>query len=261
MEPVLRNGFASRPSISIEDAKYDIDMILWSMKLCSIRRYFHQRFWETETLEAEYADRIESMPRLETVAEHSWHVADIVLLLGGHFPELNSDRCTQLAILHDKMEITTGDKNPVGRDGTGRSTHAFNAQRKLSKAAAERAAIDLYLSRLRPSAREKQADGFLELLQGETPEANFVKAVDKLQSFAFVLVKKRGELSNKHLEFTLRYSQKVILYFPPLVVHYMELRSRLMLQVARRRNCSVAYLEEWFKGKQLPLRFEQEDDD
>src|SRR5439155_15538091 len=57
-----------------------------------------------------------------------------------------------------------------------------------------------------------------ELLDGATPEAQFVKAIDKLQALAFVLVKKHGELADRHLEFTLRYSEKVVLYFPPLTV-------------------------------------------
>jgi 5'-deoxynucleotidase YfbR-like HD superfamily hydrolase len=245
----------SHPEVSPDDAKRDVDVVLWSMKLCSIRRYFHQRFWESETEDAEYAEKVEPMPRLETVAEHSWHVADTVLLLADHFPDLDPVHCAQLAILHDKMEISIGDYNPVGRDGTGRSTHAFNAQKKLGKAATERAAINHYLSRLRPAARKRQSDALFELLEGATREARFVKAVDKFQAFAFVLVKKRGELSDKHLEFTMQYSEKIIFYFPRLARHYFELRSRLLLQVARRRNCSVKSIEQWLRNQQLPLGF------
>ena len=258
--PVVPISGGLYPRVNAADAKHDIDVMLWSMKLCSIRRYFHQRFWENETQDAEYAEIVEPMPRLESVAEHSWHVADTVLLLVGHFPELYPDRCAQLAILHDKMEITIGDQNPVGRDGTGRATHAFNAQERVSKASAERVAIDRYLSRLRPAARRTQADALFELLDGATPEAQFVKAIDKLQALAFVLVKKHGELADRHLEFTLRYSEKVVLYFPPLTVHYSELRSRLLLQVARRRNCRVSGLEEWLRNEQLTLRFGSRDE-
>ena len=84
------------PPISPAEIRRDIDTMLWSMRLCSIRRYFHQRFWEAETTEAEYASRLEASPRLESVAEHSWHVADTVVLLGGHFPSLNVHRCVTL---------------------------------------------------------------------------------------------------------------------------------------------------------------------
>jgi 5'-deoxynucleotidase YfbR-like HD superfamily hydrolase len=259
--PIGKTPTCPTPVVAQADAKRDIDVMLWSMKLCSIRRYFHQRFWETETRDAEYADRAEPQPRLESVAEHAWHVADSVLLLAGHFPDLNAERCATLAILHDKMEIETGDQNPVGRDGTGRTTHAFSFQKRRSKTAAERSAIQSYLSRLRPAGRKYQESALLELLEGSTPEAHFVKAVDKLQALAFVLLKKCGDLSDRHLEFTMKYSQKVIGYFPALSVHYSELRSRLIVQVGRRRNCSVRRIEEWLRGEQMTLDFDLEDDD
>jgi len=239
--------------ISPGDVKRDIDAILWSMKLCSIRRYFHQRFWETETLEAEYASRLEATPRLESVAEHSWHVADTVLLLGAHFPSLDVDRCLRLAILHDKMEITIGDKNPVGKSGTGESTHAFNYDRKAAKDDAERQAIERYLTRIRPSAAASQREWLLEILEGKTPEARFVKAIDKLQALGFVTLKKRGGMLDKHLKFTLQYSEKVVHYFPDLSAHYVELRSRLLARVARHRKMSVPDLERSLYNPQLTL--------
>jgi 5'-deoxynucleotidase YfbR-like HD superfamily hydrolase len=239
--------------ISPGDVKRDIDAILWSIKLCSIRRYFHQRFWETETLEAEYASRLEAAPRLESVAEHSWHVADTVLLLGAHFSPLDVDRCVRLAILHDKMEITIGDKNPVGKSGTGESTHAFNADSRAAKENAERDAIERYLTRIRPSAAATQRECLFEILEGKTPEARFVKAIDKLQALGFVAVKKRGRMLDKHLKFTLQYSEKVVLYFPGLSAHYAELRSRLLSRVARYRKISVPDLERSLYNPQLTL--------
>lgn len=243
-------------TIPESDAKQDIDAILWSMRLCWIRRYFHHRFWEAETQDAEYADRIEPMPRLESVAEHSWHVADTVLLLAGHFPQLNTEHCVTLAVLHDKMEISIGDQSPIGRDGTGRATHAFDPEKQQSKAISEHHAIESYLSRLRPSAREVQAQALFELLEGESWEARFVKAIDKLQALGFVVVKKRGNLSDRHLDFTLRYSLKTLHYFPALAPHYYELRSRLLQQVARHRDCSVRRIDDWFNNHQLALNFD-----
>lgn len=247
-----------RPSISPIDAadiKRDIDTILWSMKLCFIRRYFHQRFWEKETTEAEYAARVEPFPRLESVAEHSWHVADTVLLLGNHFPSLNVDRCIKLAILHDKMEIAIGDKNPVGQSGTGESTHAFNISRQLSKEELEREAIERYLAKVRPSLVTAQRELLIEVLEGRTAEARFVKAIDKLQALAFVLVKKRGAMLDKHLNFTLKYSAKTVAYYPDLVAHHEELISRLMVGVARYRQISVSELRQSLYNSQLSLSF------
>lgn len=241
----------SAKEITSNEVKYDIDIMLWSMKLYDIRRFYKHRFWEKETVEAEHASLIEKSPRLESVAEHSWHVADCVILLADNFEFLNVDRCVRMAILHDKMEIFIGDKNPVGKSGTGKSTHAFNAEARIHKDLQESTAIEKYLTKLRPNMRHSQRIILKEILEGKTQEARFVKAVDKLQAFAYVLIKKRGEFSDKHLKFTLKYSEKVIENFPGLELHYNEIKNRLYVQVARRRNTSVLIIKQKFAQKQL----------
>jgi len=224
------------------------------MKLYDIRRFKKHRFWEAETLDAEYAARVEPHPRLESVAEHSWHVADTVLLLGGNFPSINLDRCLRMAILHDKMEISTRDWNPVGRNGTGEKTHAFNESQRLKKEFLERKAIEKYLAKLRPSIRSEMARDLYEIIEGSTEEARFVKAVDKLQALAYVFVKKNGLFRNKHLIFTLRYSEKVVEYYPSLKQHYEELKHRVLTLVARRRNISIEDIKWILESEKMPLQ-------
>lgn len=246
---VIDSSNPSDHSHDTKDIKYDIDVMLWSMRLYKVRRFWRQCFWEAETLQAEQAELIEPFPRLETVAEHSWHVADTVLLLGGHFPSLNLDHCVKLAVIHDKMEILIGDKSPIDRNGTGSSTHAFNEEKRLQKNLLERQAIQIYVAKLRPSAQLEQSNALLEILEGSTEEARFVKAIDKLQALGYVLLKKKSVFDDRHLDFTLRYSKKVIEYFPQLEGHYKELSSRLLTQVARHRNTDLEKLEEKFKIK------------
>ena len=232
------------------------DVLLWSMQLCSLRRYFHQRFWEEESREAEYASRIEAIPRLESVAEHCWHVADSVLLIGPSF-DLDLCRCLQLAVLHDKMEITIGDKSPIGRSGTGSSTHAFNEGKRLKKEDLEREAISAYLAWLPAAARRTQAPIFFELLNGHTNEVHFVRAIDKLQALAFVISKKKGVMHDKHLKFTLRYSAKAVEYYPALEPYYRELRSRLLKAVAKVRKQTALDLELFLDTVQLSLSLDE----
>ena len=239
--------------ITPNDAKKDINTIIWSMKLYNIRRFYKHRFWEKESIEAEFASRIEKTPRLESVAEHSWHVTDTVILLGDHFSYLNLERCIKMAILHDKMEIYIGDKNPVGKSGTGKSTHAFNEEKRLQKDDLEIDAIEKYLEKLRPSIRKSQRNILNELVEGSTVEAKFVKAVDKLQAFAYVLIKKRGNFSDQHLRFTLKYSMKAIEYFPGLEAHYNEIKIRLFRQVAKNRKTNISDIKNIFEDKQLYL--------
>lgn len=241
---------------AIPTAQYvqrDIDMMLWSFRLQGIRRYYYQRFWEDESKAAEHAGMIEGSPRLETVAEHCWHVADTIALIGPHFPDLDLLRCITMAIFHDKMEISTGDRNPLGRDGTGKSAHVFNPLKRLSKDAAEREATRRYIGLLPDVTAKFQTPIFAELQQGKTPEARFVKAIDKLQSLAFVLLKKKGDFADTHLRFTLRYSAKSVEFFPALQPYYLELRGRLVRQVARRRGVTPAVLLAEIGDSQLTL--------
>lgn len=232
-----------RPEVYEEDIRHDIDNVLLSLRLHSKRRFMHQRFWEEESKAAEYAAQLEPHPRLETVSEHSWHVADVVLTLADHFPFIDLGNSLRLALLHDKMELFTGDRNPVGRDGTGARTHAFNEARRWDKDRAEEEAIVRYLGGVRPSARPTQARALYEILHGRTVDARFVKAADKLAALAYVLVKKRGTMIDKHLFFTLRYSEKSLEYFPPLELHYEELRRRLIKSLARDRAAPVRSVE------------------
>jgi len=233
--------------ISAEEIKQDIDVVVWSVQLASIKRYFRQPFWQAETISSEKASLYETTFRLESVAEHSWHVADIILLLAPHFTYINASRCLELAILHDKLEIITGDLSPIDRSGTGKSTHAFNEHKQAAKSLNESEALEQYLKKLRPSAREFQRHTILEIIAGTTCEARFVKAVDKLQALVFVFLKKKGNFKDQHLSFTLRYAEKATFTFPPLEPYYQELRARIIQSVSEYRSISVPQVEALLK--------------
>jgi 5'-deoxynucleotidase YfbR-like HD superfamily hydrolase len=226
-------------TINMGDVQKDVDVMLWSMKLEQIKRFFHLRFWEQETIDAEYAERVESKPRLESVADHSWHLTDIVLLIGRHFPFLDINKCIKLCVLHDKIEIITGDIKPIGRDGTGNKTYAFDSSRQSGKEETEKNAVEKYISLLAPSARAEQISLLYEIVDSHTQEATFVKAVDKIQALLFILIKKQGNIHDKHLIFSLEYAKKAIAYFPQIEPYYCEIRRRLILQVANRRQQTI----------------------
>lgn len=203
-----------------EQAQSDVRCILWSAGLASLKRFHHQPFWEDEAAAADRAALIEGSPRLESVADHSWKVADAVLLLSDHFDWIDDCRALQLAVLHDKLELITGDLSPIDADGTGRSTHAFNSGRAAGKRESELAALARYVRLLRPAAARRQSSMLRELVAEASEEARFVKAVDKLASLAFVIQAKRGGLDPRHVEFTLAYSGKAVEYFPALRTHH-----------------------------------------
>ena len=67
-------------------------------------------------LEAQTLDRVPRMgfllrgvSRPESVAEHSYHVALLVLLLAPRVPEVDAARAVAMALLHDLAELRIGD--------------------------------------------------------------------------------------------------------------------------------------------------------
>jgi len=237
-------GSTMMPSISDQtevlpckaDAERDVDAMLAALGLQMIRRYMNQHHWHDESRLAQAADDAEPGLKLENVAAHSWHVADAALLLASNFPEIDAQHALVLAIVHDKLELFTGDFDPVGSDGQGAKSHAFDPAARAAKTNMELAALDEYLSQLRISARDQQRDLFLEAIYARSAEAKFMKAVDKLQALAYVLAKKEGRLSDAHLNFSIRYSHKAVEYFPRLRIHYLILIRRLLEQVATQRR-------------------------
>jgi len=222
-----------------DDAESDIDAMVASLGLQSIRRYMDQYHWHEESQLARAADEAEPGLKLENVAAHSWHVADAIMLLAPNFPEVDLRRALELAILHDKLELFTGDFDPVGPAGDGSNAHVFDPRAGAAKMALELAALDHYVSRLRPPIRTQHRNLLLETIHGQSAEARLVKAVDKLQALAFVLEKKAGAMTDEHLVFSLRYSAKAVEYFPKLIMHHRALVRRLIRMIADYRNVAT----------------------
>lgn len=103
----------------------------------------------------------------ESVAEHSFHLALIVLLLAPREPGLDRGRALELALVHDLAEVRVGDLPRT-------AARYFPAD---AKHAAERAALAEMLA---PAGAEPLAR-YEEYERGESREARFVKACDKLQ--------------------------------------------------------------------------------
>jgi len=225
-----------------EDAERDVDAMIAALGLQNIRRYMYQKHWTEESELARAADEMEPGLKLENVAAHSWHVADATMLLAPHFPDLNASRALELAVLHDKLELITGDFDPVGLDGQGATSHAFNPEAQADKVRAELVALERYLANLRPPVRERQRRLMLETIHVCSPEARLVMAVDKLQALIFVLAKKDGTMTDEHLAFSLRYFAKVLEYFPGLAVHYGVLIRRLLGTTAAHRGVSPEHV-------------------
>jgi putative hydrolase of HD superfamily len=220
-----------------------VSAMLWSAELQTVKRYYDMTFWEAETAEERDAESALSGPRLESVADHSWHLCDCVLLLHGHFGDLDLGRCLTLAVIHDKAEVATGDISPMGTSGTGDDGTAFDLRRAEAKDRDERAAIAAYLARLPAEVADAQRVAFDDYLERRTAEARFVYALDKLQVYTWLIRRKRGRMSDEHLRFSLRYLRDKARAFAPLGPFVDELERRLLTVVADARGIPRRHLE------------------
>ncbi len=105
--------------------------------------------------------------RCETVAEHSLGVAILALFLADEaFPDLDKGKLIRMGLLHDFGEIYAGDIVP-------------GKMSLPAKHALERAAVERVFSRL---AKGKDYLAIWEEYEaGATPEARFMKEIDRLE--------------------------------------------------------------------------------
>ncbi len=108
--------------------------------------------------------------RQENPAEHSWQMALMAIVLADHAAEpIDVGRAVRMALAHDIVEIDAGDTFCYDEEG-----HADKEERE------ERAA-----DRIFGTLPEEQGREFRELWDefeaGKSPEARFVRALDRLQ--------------------------------------------------------------------------------
>jgi 5'-deoxynucleotidase YfbR-like HD superfamily hydrolase len=214
------------------DVRLDVNVIYKLFDLQKLIRFVGQRHWEAETASISLSP---GTLELENVAAHSFQVARSAFLLAPHFPWIDISHAIELALVHDEPEILTGDKDPVGDDGQGSTTHAFNERKRREKDEEERAAIDLLAVNMRPSIRDRYKQMFAELSEGRTAESAFVKALDKLQSLAYVRLRKGSGITPEHAAFTIRYSKIGLQRFPFLGRHFLCVLKDLLEDVASAR--------------------------
>lgn len=142
-----------------------------------------------------WLDRGVPRERVESVSDHTLHVALLAWLAAAGEPSLDRDRVLKLALIHDLAEAITGDQTPyhtadipAGNDLPGRAgflnqRHRRDEHRTVTKRAAESAAIADMTRDLPVPLRFELAGLWRELEERSTPEARFVKQADKLETY------------------------------------------------------------------------------
>lgn len=107
--------------------------------------------------------------RRENDAEHSWHLALMVLLLAEHanFPSLDRLRVIKMLLIHDLVEIDAGD------------TYAYDTAAMAGQHAREARAADRIFGLL-PADQGRELRALWDEFEArETPEAKFAAALDR----------------------------------------------------------------------------------
>jgi putative hydrolases of HD superfamily len=128
-------------------------------------------FMEADRLKSvERRNRLADGSRRENTAEHSWHLGIAALVLAPFVSEpVDVGRAVAMALVHDIVEIDAGD------------TFAYDdAEGAATKVAREEAAADRLFGLLPEETGRRFREMWDEYERGDTPEARFVMAVDRL---------------------------------------------------------------------------------
>ena len=109
-----------------------------------------------------------SQGRTESVAEHSWRMSLMALLLHSEFADVNMDKVVKMCVIHDLGECFTGDIATFIKTDDDRKTEDELLQRWVGSMPRE---VSADLSAL-----------FVEMQAQQTAEAKIYKALDKLEA-------------------------------------------------------------------------------
>ncbi|MFD9700518.1 HD family hydrolase [Lentzea sp. NPDC059081] len=119
--------------------------------------------------------------RRENDAEHSWHLALMVMTLAEYADEpVDVGHTIKLVVVHDLVEIYAGD------------TPLYDTEAGASQQEREEAAADRLFGLLPEDAEREMRALFDEFEARTTPEARFAKAMDRLQPLLLNWMAKGG---------------------------------------------------------------------
>ena len=108
--------------------------------------------------------------RKENDAEHSWHMALMCVVFSDYANEtIDVLKAVKMALIHDLVEIDAGD------------TYAFDIEHNKTKEIREQKAADRIFGILPENTAREYRGIWDEFEEGQTSEAKFVNALDKIQ--------------------------------------------------------------------------------
>jgi putative hydrolases of HD superfamily len=145
---------------------------------------------------------------VESVAEHSWRVTLMAMLIASEFPDVDGGRVVKMCVVHDLGEAIGGD---VPAPVQARRRESGESE---GKAAAERRDLLTLLEPLPAALQAEITSLWDEYEAAQTPEARLAKAVDKLET---ILQHTQGKNpANFDYRFNLGYGREYT-EVPPLI--------------------------------------------
>lgn len=168
-------------------------------QLKKIERFKGQYYWK------DYP----KLERYESVADHTWRLGVIVMLFEKKLSKpLNIERALKMVMVHDLPEVYAGDASPMGTDGKGLNTHAYNKNVQASRHQKEQQAAETLFGKLPKDLKHELYSLWLEYEEQSSFEAQVVKALDKIECLLQVFEYRKGHLFKEHLDFNISYGLK-----------------------------------------------------
>ncbi len=158
----------------------------------ALARFLQRAGLLKQTPRTGWLDRGVPPAETESVADHTFRTVLLAWLAAAADPSLDRARVLELALVHDLAEALTGDIPPYDREALARDPgtasflnqrHLPDAARAAAKHAAEVAAIEELVRDLSSPLAIEIKTRWQEAVARETPEARFVKAIDRLESY------------------------------------------------------------------------------
>lgn len=162
--------------------------------------------------------------RRESVAEHSWRVSLMALLMADEFPDLDIDRVIRMCLIHDLGEALTGDIPTFLKTDGDRAVEAEGLDGLVG------ALPEPWPQTLRALYREMDAL--------ETPEAKLYKALDRMEAIQQHNESDPATWLPLEYELNLTYGEKDAAFSPYLAGLRAEMRrdTEALIEEAKRRG-------------------------
>ena len=141
-----------------------------------------------------------STGRRESVAEHSWRIALMAMLLTPEFPEADMGKVIRMCLIHDLGEAFTGDIPTFDKS--------------QDHEAVEKAAYDRWVQSLPAETKDEFVALLTEMEALQTQEAKIYKALDKLEA---VIQHNESDISSwlpLEYDLQLRYGRENVTFSP-----------------------------------------------